>query len=82
MEDTVFTCMFLAASFEKVRASIREGSMPSFSTMYAIFAVMVAVLPAPARISWGAGYALWLQAGGVLGRGRGSLTNMRRFTAT
>lgn len=27
--------------------------MPSFSTMYAIFAVMVVVLPVPARISWG-----------------------------
>ena len=26
--------------------------MFSFSTMYAILAVMVAVLPAPARISW------------------------------
>ena len=47
--------MFRAASFENVSASIWEGSMFSFSTMYAIFAVMVVVLPvpAPARISWG-----------------------------
>jgi len=43
--------------------------------MYAIFAVMVVVLPvpAPARISWGPGCVLWLQAGGVLGRREGSL---------
>jgi len=48
--------MFLAASFEKVSATIYEESMFSFLTMYAIFAVMVVVLPvpAPARISWGA----------------------------
>ena len=48
--------MCLAASLEKVRARICEGSIFSFSTMYAIFVVMVVVLPvpAPARISWGA----------------------------
>src|SRR5659263_775957 len=53
---STFSRMFLAASFEKVSASIWEGSMFSFSTMYAIFAVMVVVLPvpAPARMSWGA----------------------------
>jgi hypothetical protein len=47
--------MFLAASFENVSVRIWDGSMFSFSTMYAIFAVMVVVLPvpAPARISWG-----------------------------
>jgi hypothetical protein len=45
--------MFLAASFEKVSARIWDGSMFSFSTMYAILAVMVVVfpVPAPARIS-------------------------------
>jgi len=52
-----YSRMCLAASFEKVSARICEGSMFSFSTMYAIFAVMVVVLPvpAPARIRWGAG---------------------------
>jgi hypothetical protein len=51
-----FSHMFLAASLEKVSARIWDESMFSFSTMYAIFAVMVVVLPmpAPARISWGA----------------------------
>jgi len=33
--------MLLAASLEKVSARIWEGSMFSFSTLYAIFAVMV-----------------------------------------
>ncbi len=46
--------MFLAASLEKVSASIREESRFSFSTIYAIFTAMVVVMPAPARISWGA----------------------------
>ncbi|MDO8725502.1 MAG: hypothetical protein Q7J35_05500 [Candidatus Methanoperedens sp.] len=43
--------------------------MFSFSTLYAIFAVMVVVLPvpAPARIVGGLGCAGWLQAGEVLG---------------
>ena len=45
--------MFLAASLEKVRARIWEGSMFSVSTMYAILPVMVVVfpVPAPARIN-------------------------------
>ncbi|MCX9083058.1 MAG: hypothetical protein OIN83_12770 [Candidatus Methanoperedens sp.] len=38
-----------------------EGSMPSFSTIYAIFAVIVVVLPvpAPARIIFGAWVVLY-----------------------
>ena len=68
--------MSLAASLEKVSAKIWDGAMFSFSTMYVIFAVMVVVLPAPARISWGEGCGFRIEAGGVLGRGRGELTNM------
>ena len=45
--------MFLAASLETMRVRICDGPMFSFSTIYAIFAVMVVVLPEPARISWG-----------------------------
>ena len=56
MAQITYTPGFLEASLEKVSASIREGSIFSFSTMCTIFAVMVVVLPlpAPAKISWGA----------------------------
>ncbi|MDO8725500.1 MAG: hypothetical protein Q7J35_05490 [Candidatus Methanoperedens sp.] len=43
--------------------------MFSFSTMYAIFAVMVVVLPAPARISRGEGYGFRIGAGGGFRQG-------------
>jgi|GEM_PF-6925206 len=56
--------------------------MFSFSTMYAILAVMVVVLPmpAPARIGGGLVCVLWLQTGGVLENRGGSLTNMHHLS--
>ncbi len=71
-----YSRMFLAASLEKVSASIREGSMFSFSTMYAILAVMVVVLPVPLRLRGSVedpGCVLWLRADGILRLRRSNL---------
>ncbi len=55
--------MCLAASLENVSARIWDGSMLSFSTLYAILAVMVVVLPvpAPARMSCGP-WVCWMDS--------------------
>ena len=72
IEDTAFLYMFLAASLEKVRAMIWDGAMPSFSTMYAIFAVMVRACAYEDQLG-GLGVLDLLELAGFLGRGGGKV---------